>query len=102
MPDLDKARADVQGNRLDEAGAEIGLDRATVAGGHGFDEPDDSYDRRLRHWLELEAKAVPAEPAPSSPPPAAVADNPEPEAAPIAETVEASDAPPVVSTDQTT
>lgn len=84
MPDLDKARADVQGNRLDEAGAEIGLDRATVAGGHGFDESDDSYDRRLRHWLELEAKAVPAEPAP------------------IAETVEASDAPPVVSTDQTT
>lgn len=35
------------GKALDAAGAEINLPRVTIAGGHGFDETDDSYRRRL-------------------------------------------------------
>ena len=35
------------GKALDAAGAEINLPRVSIANGHGFDETDDSYRRRL-------------------------------------------------------
>lgn len=43
----------VENGLYDLAGKLIGLDRVTVAGGHGFDEDDSSYERRLRAGLGM-------------------------------------------------
>jgi hypothetical protein len=43
----------VGGHLFDWAGKLIGLDRVTIAGGHGFDEDDASYERRLRAQLGM-------------------------------------------------
>jgi hypothetical protein len=47
------ARGHVHHGLLDLAGKLIGLDRVTVAGGHGFDEDNQSYERRLRAGLGM-------------------------------------------------
>jgi hypothetical protein len=59
------ALKDASGAALDELGAAANIERVTTAGGHGFDETDESYRRRL-HASVAGAAAAGAESQPAT------------------------------------